>query len=201
MPADPTLRALRRLQGGTARNLDALMSGVQSGRLSGREGFRRASQLLRLAHTHAAALGERRAGGVGPRFAEELAQRVMREERGFLKGMVADAAAGRYRRGGEFLLGAQARRARASLYALKLTGTANAAWVAGVAERRGPAQIVWVLGGTDHCEDCPDLAAGSPYTDDTLPSYPGDGATACISRCACELVTEAGESGFVAGSQ
>ncbi len=197
---DPTLRALRRLQGGTARNLDALMSGVQSGRLSGREAFRRASELLRLAHTHAAALGERRAGGVGPRFAEELARRVIREERGFLRGMVADAAAGRYRRGGEFLKGAQARQARASLYALKLSGTANAAWVAGVSERQGPVLFTWQLGGTDHCSDCPDLAAGSPYTEEGLPSFPGDGGSECLTRCACELVTEAGDSGFQAGS-
>lgn len=40
---------------------------------------------------------------------------------------------------------------------------------------------------SDHCDDCPDLAEGSPYAyPDELPTYPG-GDVQCGSNCRCAL--------------
>jgi hypothetical protein len=48
----------------------------------------------------------------------------------------------------------------------------------------------------DHCDQCPGLAEGGPYSDpdnpvdgaDPLPTYPGN--TDCFSNCKCQLVFE-----------
>lgn len=54
-------------------------------------------------------------------------------------------------------------------------------------------KIDWVLGIADHCRPsggaygCVELAAGSPYTADSIPTYPGAGETTCRGGCACEL--------------
>lgn len=52
----------------------------------------------------------------------------------------------------------------------------------------------WILGAVDeqNCDDCPRIAAGSPYTKETIPSSPADGATQCKGRCRC-YVTRRGE--------
>lgn len=45
--------------------------------------------------------------------------------------------------------------------------------------------MVWVLDSDDPCEDCVDLAEGSPYED--LPTWPGYGDTICLSNCKCSV--------------
>ena len=54
----------------------------------------------------------------------------------------------------------------------------------------------WVLDDSvDNCEDCPAIAANSPYCSEDEPvegvevlaTYPGDGDTACHSNCKCTL--------------
>lgn len=52
--------------------------------------------------------------------------------------------------------------------------------------RQQPA-INWVLHPAEHCGDCIELAANSPYTANTLPTLPGAGATQCRSNCQCTL--------------
>lgn len=49
--------------------------------------------------------------------------------------------------------------------------------------------IDWNLGATDeqNCDLCPIFAANSPYTKETLPARPADGATPCKGRCRCTL--------------
>jgi hypothetical protein len=42
------------------------------------------------------------------------------------------------------------------------------------------------------CDVCPQIAAGGPYTRETIPSSPGDGKTPCRGRCRC-TVTRRGE--------
>ncbi len=50
--------------------------------------------------------------------------------------------------------------------------------------------IWWVLAEiSDHCWECPVIAANSPYTRETLPTTPRAGATPCRSRCKCHLTT------------
>lgn len=54
-------------------------------------------------------------------------------------------------------------------------------------------EIYWNLTPADHCEahagayGCVDLANGSPYTAETLPTVPGAGATTCRGNCTCFL--------------
>ena len=53
--------------------------------------------------------------------------------------------------------------------------------------------IDWFLHPAEHCEatpgffGCVDLAAGSPYTAETLPTTPGAGGTTCRGNCNCTL--------------
>ncbi len=53
--------------------------------------------------------------------------------------------------------------------------------------------IYWILDpGAQHCSDCPDYAAGSPYGwpgshNNELSATPGDGSTACGAACKCDL--------------
>ena len=51
--------------------------------------------------------------------------------------------------------------------------------------------IFWVLGSSEHCDDCLDLASGNPYTWDTLPTTPKAGDTECIYNCKCHLEIQA----------
>lgn len=82
---------------------------------------------------------------------------------------------------------------RTSLYVGRMRGTANEAFV----EADPDSSYTWELGGTEeHCEDCPVMAAGSPYSSDTLPSYPGDGSTECLGNCDCVLVRSDDVRGF-----
>jgi hypothetical protein len=47
--------------------------------------------------------------------------------------------------------------------------------------------IDWRLGVAEHCGDCVSIANGSPYTEASLPAYPCDGSTKCLSNCKCTL--------------
>lgn len=47
--------------------------------------------------------------------------------------------------------------------------------------------IAWRLNPAEHCGDCLNLAAGSPYRVDALPTVPGAGSTQCRGNCKCTL--------------
>lgn len=47
--------------------------------------------------------------------------------------------------------------------------------------------VWWALGSCSHCDDCPVLAHNSPYTRETLPTFPRDGMTTCRANCCCSL--------------
>lgn len=47
--------------------------------------------------------------------------------------------------------------------------------------------LYWVLRPVNNCSDCVNYALSSPYTIDTIPTYPGAGATRCRGNCACYL--------------
>lgn len=53
----------------------------------------------------------------------------------------------------------------------------------------------WILGAVDenNCDDCPRIAAGSPYTKESIPASPADGSTQCKTRCRCYILRR-GES-------
>jgi len=84
--------------------------------------------------------------------------------------------------------------ARLRLYGGAMRGTANIAFVeAGTVLD----EYEWRLGSAEeHCGACPELAAMSPWTKDTLYAYPGDGTTPCLGNCTCHLVRSDGVSTF-----
>lgn len=51
--------------------------------------------------------------------------------------------------------------------------------------------LYWDLGVAEHCPDCLILNANSPYTVQTLPTYPAAGATQCKGNCQCNLRRQA----------
>lgn len=74
---------------------------------------------------------------------------------------------------------------RLSMYADKLD---SVYWSARVREKSRGKEIHWNLGESDkNCEDCVTLASNSPYTRDTLPTYPAAGDTKCLTSCHCYL--------------
>lgn len=80
----------------------------------------------------------------------------------------------------------EALKRRAQSYTRRFRTLAYAGWVAALGEG---ALIDWLLGDpqTAHCPDCPEIAAGGPYTSETLPTLPGSSMLTCNSLCLCSL--------------
>lgn len=157
----------------------------------------RMSILLDDRHSRAAALGRQRAGDLGPREADDdgFAERVMDEESTFIRGFVADLESGKYTDPRSRLVDWRRIQMRAVSYAEKLSATAQEAWtLAGEAEAR----YLWKLGlRENHCPRCPEIAAGGPYTADSLPAHPRDGSLPCRQNCGCYVVRTDGRIGFM----
>lgn len=147
------------------------------------------AQTMLDAHARAASLGRRLAGDM-PRFGffgdRLLAMDVVRAERGYLDGFTIALRDGKLSESEAIL--------RAQSYAGRVLGTANEAFVSA----SGESLFTWVLGApeTGHCAECPAIAAGSPYTRQTLPTYPRRNETPCLFRCTCYLRREDGVRGF-----
>lgn len=143
--------------------------------------------LLADAHSQAAYVGRRLGGVIVPTGALDQAygQAEAQEQDPYVQGLAGDVAAGR-------VSDAQAAN-RARMYAERLVGTANGAWVATL-----PADVMleWVLDpAAGHCPDCPRFAKEGPYSRDELPAMPGDGTSRCLSNCRCYLRTLDGSVG------
>lgn len=147
---------------------------------------------IQTAHQQAGQMGT---GLAGPSaiYPYEIAARASASQRSFLENFAADLAAGRYAPKSQDGEGAAARNRRFNLYALRLTGTANAAWMA-VQKSRG-LMVRRVLGSNEnHCPSCPRLAAMGWVRASDLMQFPGDGSTECLSACTCVL--EASDGGW-----
>lgn len=146
--------------------------------------------LLLMAHERAAQYGRHLAGDFSSTddLDKEFAEHVMDGEKSFLDSFVQDIKDGRYNvttPDGKTTLDEQKIAARAGLYAGRLTGTANQAWIGAL---DAETLIYWVLGGNEnHCGACPELAEGGPYTPATLPTVPGANETPCLFYCYCHL--------------
>ena len=75
---------------------------------------------------------------------------------------------------------------RAGLYAERGTAMFEAGHVSSLPD---DVLLDWEMQPAEHCLDCPDYEAGSPYTKDTLPGYPGEGfhLSACGTNCCCTI--------------
>lgn len=153
--------------------------------------------ILLAAHTEAVVIGRTHAGDDAPEEVDDalFAAGVLEDEHAFLQGFRQDLESGRYT-GEDGVRDGDAVAARAELYARRLTGTANEVWVLSLPD---DTLLAWHLGAEDSstCTDCPELAEASPYTPDTLPTYPGKGETLCGANCRCDVSTGSGQRGFV----
>jgi hypothetical protein len=149
------------------------------------------------AHAHAAYLGRRLVLGNTSPYGQSDRLRgavAMAGQVPFLQRLVSDLQTGtRYPLTPEGALPGVLT-ARLTLYAKRLRGTANEAWLE---SQTAGTMIIWQLGSTErHCGDCPSLAAGSPYHAQLLLQTPGDGSTQCGSNCDCSIMTTTGEEAF-----
>lgn len=175
------------LQTGTADDLAALAKRLATEEIGSTEWYLRFSNMLLERHADAWILGRRLAGDrSAPDIADELVGRAKADqENEWLMRFLTDIETGRYT-DDEGKLKENAVAARSRMYAGKLRGTANEAFIeASPAE----AEFEWRLGGAEkHCGDCPELAAMSPWLKDELGTWPGEGGTPCLTNCKCRLV-------------
>ncbi len=142
--------------------------------------------LLESGHKEAFGFGYRRSAGADPQepLADELARTIRDLESYYLTGFENDLRDGK--------VTDPAR--RMAMYAGRMRGTANGGWVDGCDSEE---TFTWHLGAADHCEDCPVLAEGSPYSKDTIWTTPGGNETPCLMNCTCRLTRDSdGQSGF-----
>jgi len=152
--------------------------------------------LLRL-HEDLYRIGVRHAGGT-PDTAEakRVAQQVVDFEQQWIAGLVSDVVGDLYRDDqGVFDASHGGLQNRLRWYGSKASGTASQAWVSASEPEE---EFDWALGGTeDHCQDCPYIAANSPYTKDTLYTEPRAFGTPCGGSCDCTLTRRSdGLAGF-----
>ena len=142
--------------------------------------------LLVKSHTESWLLGAKH-GGKDVTNLDHLANRYGQHaadtENEWLSNFINDLDSGRYLDDdGKLKIGAVDN--RSLLYASKLRATANQSFVdSGEADE----DYAWHMTGWEHCNDCPRLAALSPYKPHELFTVPGGGDTECLSRCRCVL--------------
>lgn len=184
--------ALSRLVRGAKEQLSKLSASVFNGEITPAEFGTRTARMLEDWHGYAGYLGRAHAGDEAP-FDEDdrkFGRLIVNEAGGqidYLSAFVEDLESGRYPT-------QEAIRARANLYAHRLVGTANEAWSL---SQYPTTFFTWHLGAAESCEDCISYANSGPYTEETLPAYPGDGQSQCNTNCKCYLTTNEGQTGLV----
>lgn len=193
----PTEANLSDLVTETRAEIGTLVDSLAAGHLTPSDFAEEMGVTLERAHEQAGILGRLRAGDLSPVNEDDriFAQRVMRGEVDFLSGFEKDIEAGRYT-DATGLLDREALLRRAESYTGRVEGTANETF--GLAS---PADALfhWRLGGAEaHCTQCPDRAAGGPYTVAQLEvmGYPRTNATDCLYHCRCRIVRSDGVPGF-----
>ena len=154
--------------------------------------------ILRSSHAYAAMYGRRLTGDDAPLNDEDwaYADLVMEGQREFFDNFIKQLRdrdpryVGTSQVDGSPLYKLKPIMSRLDLYLRRTVGTANEVFVSASPD---DALFWWVLGeNEDHCSDCPDLAAGSPYTKESLPTVPGAAETICQLGCLCSVVREDG---------
>lgn len=194
LPKIPGNSAYRALQDSAVRRVDELAKLISSGALTAREWYDSFANDLADWHADAWVLGRQRSGVSGDRndYDDLIGRALADQESQWLVNFYADLENGRYGKPGE--VSEAAVRARSRLYAGKLRGTTNRAFVETTAPN---VAFEWVLGGAEeHCSDCPRMAELGPWYRDTLAFVPGEGGTPCLTNCKCRLVRDDGVEGF-----
>jgi len=167
---------------------------VVAGTLTPEDWAERMRAILIQGHARAGFLGRQRGGDLAPYDSDdtEFGRMVAADEQPFLDRFHADLESGRYEdEDGRLLLLPVL--GRAEMYVQRMLGTANEAFLG----TSGSELIWWLLGDSEEsCDECPALAAGSPYTAATLSRTPGDCSTPCMTNCKCRLARADGITGF-----
>jgi len=192
----PTNKDFDRLATETFDKLQTLTRQLANGDLTPDEWGDAFHALLVDSHADAWLLGSRRGGrdvSELQQIANRYGQHYADTETQWLNNFIDDLANGRYTDdAGNLKLSAIDARSR--LYVGKLRGNANQAFVDSGTHNES---YRWVMTGFEHCEDCPRLAALSPFTANELYTVPGAGDTECLGHCRCVLVRESdGVRGF-----
>ena len=147
--------------------------------------------LVERLHTHASSEGR----GVGASIAELEYQAITFEDRMFGAAMTVAQAPyiAKFRRAietGQYgdlgsLFDPRRAMSRVELYGRRAIGSANEQMLLMFEEEP---EIWWRLGPNEnHCHQCPEIAAGGPYSRATLPGVPGAARTDCGPLCKCHL--------------
>lgn len=178
------------------RELHRLTDKLAKGEITADEWADRFDAVLLEGHTQAQVLGRRLAGDATAESLNDLlvaitakdreAQYLARFLRDIKDGLLNDV---------QGKLKANKVKNRQNLYLGRMRGTANKAFVT-----HTPTDLdwfAWRLGGREnHCSICPTLAAQSPWSKDTLWTFPGEGDTPCLGHCKCFLQRVDGRMGF-----
>lgn len=191
VPGQPSIE---KVIAGTRRQINRLVLNYVTGKLPSRNFVDSIASLLTDRHARAAVLGRQLAGDKRPRNMGDdiFSSMVVLQEREYLQRFMRDLQVGRYtdEEGNPKVSQIQQ---RALTYTGKLIGTANQSFVAA---SRGYS-FHWIMGGAEqHCEDCPRLARGGPYSWNNLPTVPRANATQCKFHCRCYLKRTDGLEGF-----
>lgn len=186
-----------RLTNSTIRRVNRLVTRLQSEKITLPEFQADFHDLLVEKHARAAFLGRTRAGDKAPFEADDLqfGALIAEDEAKFLDRFVLEMLLKKPTVShDDGSLDFARIRARAQMYAGRLTGTANQTFVLASDEKE---LFDWILGATEHCEVCPAIASAGPYTTYTLPTYPRANQTPCLFNCDCTLKRRSdGKLGF-----
>lgn len=172
--------------------VDALAARLASGDLTVDQWRDRFGKIIADGHTGANAFGRAKGGVTGPvsDLDRLVGRQMLDNESEWLEEFAADLEDGeKYGEPGTEDFRAKRVRWRMRLYAGKMRGTANMAFVEAGADDD---TFTWVLGATEkHCSDCT-VFAGRTFTKATIPTYPAAGDTPCLGNCLCYLVRKRG---------
>lgn len=190
----PSQSDFNRMLGKRQKELEKLIKRLAAGEIDVREWGDEFDKVLLEGHTQAWMMGRQRAGHLlGLGFDDTLnGVAIKDQEAEYLHGFMLDLINGRYD-DEEGKLKVHLVNQRASLYVGRMRGTASESWV-----DYGPddQKIQWVMLALEHCNDCPRMAALSPWDKTDLWAFPGDGSTQCIGNCKCVLRREDGSESF-----
>lgn len=144
--------------------------------------------VLVTAHTQAYKLGRSRGGDTKPDINLDLINGIAGADadQEYLFNFIQDIKNGRYSDSENNLI-ADSINNRTSLYLQKVRSTSSKGFIDVSADDE---TFTWKLGANEHCEDCPRIAALSPFTKETLFTHPGEGNTECLGNCTCVLVRD-----------
>lgn len=191
----PTQRDFDTLARESRRVLSGVTDRLASGAISVDEFGDQVYTVLVEYHARSVAIGRQLAGNSMPlnSFDRLIGVAAADDESRFLAGFLSDLRGRRYFDDDDQLKSGSVMN-RLNLYTHKFRGTANEAFML----TSSPLDLfTWHLGPNDHCADCPQIAALSPFSRDANLGYPGDGGTECLTNCTCYLTRDSdGVRGF-----